>query len=395
MSDFLRVPNLEQRSFSMAKWWLRERLFACGIEPPEHFRPVLVVYAYCVWIYRFMLFLGITYIVYTMFFKVLGVALFISTLFNFLIKPVLKELVVWWEMRDKIKWNHSTIRTSAIFLFVLGLIFIPWQRNVPVAAMMRGQIADLYIPEAGQLISMPNNTVDMVEEAEILFELTSPQLERDIEQATSRYTELRWSQASQGFDSNLRSQSRVVNSELLTQNEILRGLLEKNEQLIIRAPLTGRVVDIASDIQVGDWLSTGLKVASIVDTENMEIIAYLEEGQLDRIELGMPAKFYPENIENGVVDAYVRAIDMVAVTELDNLYQASTFGGAIAVREDQDGALNLVSSHYRIELGVYGTDELNKDKIVRGTAVIEGDAVSFFSRARKQFVAVFLRESGF
>jgi putative peptide zinc metalloprotease protein len=199
MSDFLRVPNLEQRSFGMAKWWLRERLFACGIEPPEHFRPVLVVYAYCVWIYRLMLFMGITYIVYTMFFKVLGVALFISTLLNFLIKPVLKEIMVWWEMRDKIKWNHSTIRTSAIFLFLLGLIFIPWQRNVPVAAVMRGQIADLYIPEAGQLLSMPINTVDMVEETEILFELTSPQLERDIEQATSRYTELRWTQASQGW----------------------------------------------------------------------------------------------------------------------------------------------------------------------------------------------------
>jgi putative peptide zinc metalloprotease protein len=171
--------------------------------------------------------------------------------------------------------------------------------------------------------------------------------------------------------------------------------LEKNEQLIIRAPLTGRVVDIASDIQVGDWLSTGLKVATVVDTENMEITAYLEEGQLDRIELGMPAKFYPENIENGVVDAYVRAIDMVAVTELDNPYQASTFGGGVAVREDQDGTMSLVSSHYRIELGIYGTDELNKDKIVRGTAVIEGNAVSFFSRVRKQFVAVFLRESGF
>lgn len=395
MSDLLRVPNLEARSFSMAKWWLRERLFACGIEPPEHFRPVLVMYAYCVWVYRFFLFLGITYVVYTMFFKVLGVALFVSTLLSFLVKPVLKEITVWWEMRDKIKWNLSTIRTSAIFLIILGLIFIPWQRNVPVAAVMRGQIADIYLPESGQLLSMPNITQDTVEEGDILFELTSPQLERDIEQATARYTELRWTQASQGFNSNLRSQSRVVNSELLTQNEILRGLLEKNEQLTIRAPLSGKIVDIAPDIRLGDWLSIGSKIATVVDTDNMEIIAYLEESQLDRIELGSPARFFPENIENGVIEAYVRGIDMVAVTELDNPYQASTFGGGIAVREDQDGTMNLVSSHYRIELGIYGADQINKDKVVRGTAVVEGKPVSFFSRVRKQFVAVFLRESGF
>ncbi|PCJ40593.1 MAG: hypothetical protein COA71_10125 [SAR86 cluster bacterium] len=395
MSDLLRVPNLESRSFNMAKWWLRERLFGCGIEPPEHFRPILVMYAYCVWVYRFFLFLGITYVVYTMFFKVLGVALFISTLISFLVKPVVKEIMVWWEMRDKIKWNYRAARSSVIFLIILGLIFIPWQKNVPVAAVMRGQIADLYVPEAGQLLSMPYLNRDEVEEADILFEITSPLLERDIEQATSRYTELRWTQASQGFNNSLRSQARVVNSELITQNEILRGLLEKNQQLIIRAPLSGRIVDVASDLQVGDWLSTGLKIATVVDTDNLEVVAYLEEGQLDRIELGMPAKFFPENIENGVLDAYVRSIDLVAVTELDNPYQASTFGGAVAVREDRDGTMNLVSSHYRIELGIYGTDEINTEKVVRGTVVIEGRASSFFNRVRKQFVAVFLRESGF
>lgn len=395
MSDLLRVPNLESRSFNMAKWWLRERLFGCGIEPPEHFRPILVIYAYCVWVYRFFLFLGITYVVYTMFFKVLGAALFISTLISFLGKPILKELKVWWEMRDKIKWNYRTTRSSAIFLIILGLIFIPWQTSVPVAAVLRGQIADLYVPEAGQLMSMPDLNQTEVEESDILFEITSPVLERDIEQATSRYTELRWTQASQGFNNALRSQSRVVNSELITQNEILRGLLEKNQQLIIRAPLSGRIVDLDPDIKVGDWLSSGLKIASVVDTENMEIVAYLEEGQLDRVELGDSAKFFPENIENGVLDAYVRGIDRVAVTELDNPYQASTFGGGVAVREDQDGAMNLVSSHYRIELGIYGTNELNSDKVVRGTAIIDGSATSFFNRVRKQFVAVFLRESGF
>lgn len=395
LSDLLRVPNLESRSFNMAKWWLRERLFGWGEEPPEHFRPPLVVYAYCVWVYRFFLFMGITYVVYTFFFKVLGTILFFSTLFSFLVAPVIKEVKVWMEMKEKIRWNMSTIRSCGFILIFLGLIFVPWQKSVPVAAVLRGQIADLYIPEAGQLLSMPDPRQDAIAETDILFELMSPQLERDIQQATSRYTELRWTQASQGFDTNLRSQARIVNSELITQNEILRGLLEKNEQLVIRAPLSGKIVDIAPDIQVGDWLPSGLKIATVVDTNNLEVIGYLEEGQLDRVELGMPARFYPENPEFGVIDAYVKGIDLVAITELDNLYQSSLFGGNVAVREDNSGTQNLVGSHYRIELGLYGTNELNQEKVIRGTIIIEGKSTSFFNRVRKRFVAVFLRESGF
>ena len=396
LSDLLRVPNLESRSFNMARWWIRERLFGIGIEPPEDFRPVFVIYAVSVWIYRFFLFLGITFIVYTFFFKALGMALFVATLIQFLVLPVLKEVKVWWEMRDKIKWNKHALRTSAIVLIILGLIFIPWQTNVPVAAVLRGQIADLYVPEAGQLISMPDVALaDEINEGQVLFEINSPQLERDINQATARYTELRWTQASQGFNNNLRSQARVVNSELVTQNEILRGLLQKNEQLLIRAPISGKIVDIAPDIQVGDWLPSGLKIATVVDETDRDIVAYIEEGQLDRIELGMPARFFPENIEHGVLNAFIRSIDLVAVTELDNMYQASTFGGDLAVREDENGVMNLVNSHYRIELGLNEPARLETQQVIRGTVVIEGLPASFFSRVRKRFVAVFLRETGF
>lgn len=399
LSDLLRVPNLESRSFNMAKWWLRESLFGIGEEPPEHFRPTLVVYAYSVWVYRFFLFLGITYVVYTFFFKALGIALFFATLIQFLVVPVLKEMKVWWDMRYKIRRNIHTVRSLSLLLILILLIFVPWQNNVPVAAVLRGEISDLYVPEAGRLVRLPiippgSNSIT-VEEGQLLFEINSPQLERDIEQATARYTELRWTQASQGFNNNLRSQSRVVNSELVTQNEILRGLLEKEQQLLIRAPLSGKIVDVAPDIREGDWLPSGFKIASVVDMEDSDIVAYIEEGQLDRIELGMSAKFFPENLEFGTVDAYVRGIDLVAVTELDNTYQASTFGGDIAVREGQDGTLNLVSSHYRVELGLNGPLDAGTSLVVRGTAVINGHPTSFFSRVRKRFVAVFLRESGF
>ena len=37
LSDFLQMPNLHARAFALARWDLRERLFALGEPAPEHF----------------------------------------------------------------------------------------------------------------------------------------------------------------------------------------------------------------------------------------------------------------------------------------------------------------------------------------------------------------------
>ena len=39
LSDALDFPNLHARAFALARWDLRERLFAFGEEPPEVFAP--------------------------------------------------------------------------------------------------------------------------------------------------------------------------------------------------------------------------------------------------------------------------------------------------------------------------------------------------------------------
>jgi putative peptide zinc metalloprotease protein len=52
---------------STARWRLREALFNLGAQPPEHFAPWrargLQLFAYAVWVYRLVLFLGIAFFV--------------------------------------------------------------------------------------------------------------------------------------------------------------------------------------------------------------------------------------------------------------------------------------------------------------------------------------------
>lgn len=76
LSDAVGMPNLHERAFAIARWWLRERLFGFDEAPPEVFTPRrqcwLIVFAFATWLYRLVLFFGIALLVYHAFFKALG-----------------------------------------------------------------------------------------------------------------------------------------------------------------------------------------------------------------------------------------------------------------------------------------------------------------------------------
>ena len=84
LSDWLDEPNLQDRSFALARWKLREWLFGLGDAPPERLPPrrtrLMIAYALCCWVYRFSLFMGIAFLVYHFAFKLLGIFLMLVDL---------------------------------------------------------------------------------------------------------------------------------------------------------------------------------------------------------------------------------------------------------------------------------------------------------------------------
>jgi putative peptide zinc metalloprotease protein len=99
LSDFLELPNLHERSFALARWRLREWLFDLGEEKPEHFsrrrETGLILFAWAVWIYRLVVFLGIAVLVYHFFIKIVGIFLFMVEIIWFIALPIRHELQAW------------------------------------------------------------------------------------------------------------------------------------------------------------------------------------------------------------------------------------------------------------------------------------------------------------
>jgi putative peptide zinc metalloprotease protein len=394
LSDMLSMPNLEFRSFTMARWWLRGKLFAIKGQEPETIRLPYVCYAFSVWIYRFLLFFGIALLVYHFFFKAAGIALFIVEILYFIVLPIYREVKEWWKLRSLIHVNSTSMRTILVLIFILTLGFIPWSSSIEAPGLIQKQLVTLYTPVAGKIEAILVKNMQDVKQGNILLQMSSPEIEHEIHQVSQRYKELSWKRDSLGFDENQRSQALVVSSELKTQLQRLYGLTSKQEKLQISSPVDGVVTDRVTNLNQGNWVAKGQPVLSVLSHEAAYVIAYVSEHHLSRIKAGFSGRFYPEDPQLQPLKVTLLDIDQMGIRYLDSLYMASTYGGDIAVREKQGEHIIPVESFYKIRLKINSSTEI-PTRILRGVVRLEGETESFYQRAKRYLTAVFIREASF
>lgn len=127
MSDWLEEPNLQERSFALARWRLRELLFGFRDPPPEVVPParrhLLIGYALACWTYRFGLFLGIALLVYRLAFKLLGIFLMMVEVGWFLARPIVAELAIWpRRLHAGGMTRRAGVTVALLALFIAGMV---------------------------------------------------------------------------------------------------------------------------------------------------------------------------------------------------------------------------------------------------------------------------------
>ncbi|NKB50613.1 MAG: HlyD family efflux transporter periplasmic adaptor subunit [Rhizobiaceae bacterium] len=400
LSDTLGFQNLQNRSFDMARWRLREILFGLGEPAPEVLTPrmrrLVVLHAWCTWIYRFFLFLGIALLVYTFFIKIIGIILFVIEILWFILLPIWREIKFWWTLKGQIMFSKRFWFSSLVAAGLTGLAITPWSTQITIPSLMTAkQERSLFASLPARIVKLDLVEGEAVEEGEILVRLQSPELERDLVLASERKLLLESRIDRSGSDDQDRASLIVLTNELESVKEEIEGLQRVSQQLVIRAPFAGTVTDVDPELHTGLWVNTNSPLAMLQSPQAPRIKGYVSEQNVFRFAVGTSARFVPDNPELPIVAATVSNVSEVSSQQLDEPYLALPFGGSIAIEEAKKDELRPMEAAYSVGLEPRFEGNSSHPKMaVRGVAILEGEPQSFYDRAKLQVLKVLVRELG-
>jgi len=397
LSDYWGIENLQNRAFALGRWKLRGLLFGFLDDAPERFpmqtQRLLLIYAWSVWIYRFFLFLGISLLVYHYFFKVLGLLLMLVEVGWFIMLPIIKELKYWLEHRQNMHWKRNTLGSLTVLLLVLGILFIPWQSRISAPAMLKiATHTELFMPLPAKLDKILVSKGDRVRVGQLLMQFTSPNIDSQLEQSTIKIASLRWELSFHGQEKSLSNRHQVVVSELDSAISEYDSLMTEKSRLAVLATFDGEVIELNDQLTIGEWIAKDESLLSIGQFTNFQLEAFVAEAYLSQIQAGVPAEFYPEQLDWPSLPCRVIRIDNAAATQLSPAF-TSRYQGSIAIRGNNKDVLVPETSVYRVWLEP--ETKLSIFRALKGTVLIEGKTESIATSLARQVMAVFIRESGF
>ncbi|MBV8250339.1 MAG: HlyD family secretion protein, partial [Comamonas sp.] len=147
----------------------------------------------------------------------------------------------------------------------------------------------------------------------------------------------------------------------------------------------------------GEWLARRELLGKIVGAERLEILAYVQEEDVQRIRPGDSALFIADGGTGPALDLKVRSIDRDATRTLTEAALSTVAGGNIQVRSMQ-GFLYPERPVYRVVLDVttpQPADHAALQHRWRGKVSIRGRWEAPAAQFAKTAASVFWREAGF
>ena len=401
LSDWLDMPNLHARSFALARWHLRERLFDLGAAPPEQMstarRGGLIAFAWVVWLYRLTVFLGIAALVYHFAFKLLGILLFVVEILWFVLLPIRQELGAWkhnWaSIRSRPRWRRSAM----VFAGFVLLGAIPWPSYIVTSGMLRPlNVWPVYAPAGARIEALPPHHGEDIAAGQDVLRLFVPELLQRRQALLTRTNQLRKQVSISSFDEQERLHLRVNEQTLAGLEAELAGIDTELSTYAPKAPFSGKVYTLDPDLHPGQWVARREKVALLVhENSAWRVDTWVDEDTVQHVHMGDSALFVANGPTLQSLPLKVLSVDKDANRSLTHPELTTQFGGHIVVRE-KAGQLIPERAMYRIVLEAPADTASQLGHITRrGDIHIHGDWEVPAWRYIRQFAAVLLRELGF
>ncbi len=393
LSDLLDFPNLHERSSALARTTLRRVLLGLDEDWPEAFSPgkrrALVAFAMVTWVYRLVLFLGIAVAVYLLFFKLLGILLFVVEIAWFILMPIARELKHWWANRAAIRNSRRYFWWGALALLLL-LLAVPWRSQIHALGVARAeQQLRVFAPYPARLQAI--HAAGNVEAGTTLVALEEPDISSRV---TSSEASVKSYEARLGgliADPTGAEQALATRQRLSVQFEEARAARSEIARLRLQAPFAGRWLDLDPDWRPGQWVHSREPIGMLVDPSRWQVDAYVDQGDVQRLVQGSEVRFYPEGQPTPIAGKVV-AIGSTRVSKLEHAMLASRYGGPLTV-VSQGKELVPTPPLFHVLVQLEAAPHTLRE--TRGHLQIDGNRRSLLAEGLTHVAAVLLRESGF
>jgi putative peptide zinc metalloprotease protein len=229
----------------------------------------------------------------------------------------------------------------------------------------------------------------------VLFQFVAPELKTRAIGARERGALLQARINRIGSDEKDRTARIVLLNELETTRKELRGLERLSEELLIKAQFGGVIVDLDPELNPGMWVNNKQPLALLHGDAGFNVKGYVEEADLRRFAQGANADFIPENPALARIPLRVETVSYAGAKRLDEPYLALQFGGSIATSDANQQELVPKGSYYTVFFQAsIDAQNWQPQKVVRGSALIQGAPQSLFERAKRSVLSVLIREAG-
>ena len=398
LSDLFGIDNLQDRSFALGRWALREALFGLGISCPEvrtsRMVPWLIAYAYAVWLYRLLLFTGIALLVYAYFFKALGMALFVFEIIYFIVRPVTAELSEWWTMRHRILRSHRFWTVAMAAGAIILLLLTPWSGRVAVPAVLEArELSHIRSLRSGVIETVRVAQGKHVEKGAILLTLASPALRHETTIVEARLEAVEAHLRRQSADGEDREGRLIYEQQRDALRTRLLGIAAERRELTITAPISGVVAELSTALRPGLVISTNSEIALIRGQDGLAVRGLVPESSLWRLQAGASGRFVPETATLATIDVTLTAAPAYGSRTLELPALASVNGGPILVETESRDQLVPLEAHYPVLMSATSIAE-RPSYSVRGVAYLQGAPESFAAGLWRRVLKVLVRESG-
>jgi putative peptide zinc metalloprotease protein len=275
---------------------------------------------------------------------------------------------------------------------LLLVLFVPWRHSILAPAVISHTNAQgIYAAHPSVVKGISLREGQSVAAGEVLATLSSPELEHQLQQITVEEQTLRWQVEQQPFDDQLHQAGPALRKRWEAAREALAGVRAQIEQLTLRAPFGGRIVDMNPDLRRGIWLKGGEYLFGVIGDTGIKGEAFVDEADLLRVKDGAKATFVGDLPELHAHHCHVSGIDRVNVATLEELYVASVYGGPIASRKSSGGEVLPRESVFRVRFdGCAPANDVTRE--IPGRVLLQGSADSIFVSVSRKLVAIIKKE---